>query len=348
MNGNKINKIFIILTPFHYKAFFAIYKNLMHQKDVIIIKESYLDNTLWENTKANIIDLPEEKFRVYDLKSNFFQTISKYRKQVKDIKIKCDQLINDFNWESSISINIGSDRDVFAQVFLNQFYKKFKNINLYAFDEGLGYYDTRKKFDKIKRVVYPILSPLLLGDTINFNKPMGIDKRIDVVYCRFPDLIIKNGYSEYRKLEVRESNSFGKYNPKSTKVLVFSFPNKTIDIADETKISWISSLYKSLPKVEFEIKLHPREELFKDKIKETYPEWKFLSSQHSIEELNYFDYLYIVNFNSSIVIDILFSGYPEDKIITVDFGAKLNLAELYNKTKLISINELTNETEIRF
>lgn len=347
MSGNKINKIFIILTPFHYKAFFAIYKDLMHQSDVILIKESYLDDSLWENTKANIINLPEEKFSAHYLKNNFFKIITKYRNQVKDIKIKCDQLITDFNWESSLTINIGSDRDVFAQVFLNQFYKKFKNIKLYAFDEGLGYYDTRKKFDKIKRVVYPILSPLILTETINFNKPMGIDKRIDVVYCRFPDLIIKNGYSEYRKLEVKESNSFGKYNSKSKKVLLFSFPNNTIDITDETKINWISSLYKSLPEIELEIKLHPREELFKDKVTETYPEWMFLPSQHSIDELNYFDYLYIVNFTSSIVIDILFSGFPEDKIITVDFGAKLSLAELYNKTTLISTNDLTNETKIR-
>lgn len=340
----KIDKVFIVLTPFHLKSFLKKYGGEIKEENVLILKEAYLRNENLADYNSNIINIPENKFRIYDFFETPIKSLIDYRKQILDIRIFCFDLIEKINFELEVIVNIGSDRDIFTQIFLNMIYKKVNlKIKLYAFDEGTGFYDNKDFFDKIKSFLFPILSPILFGEKLYFNKPMGQDKRINEIFCRFPELISKNSFSKYTKLEVRENENKGIYNPNSSTALVFSFPLKDRNIPLSDKILWLSKIYKILEVEKFEVKLHPREEKFQL----TGVSTVFLDGQSPIEDLNYFKYKYIVNFTSSIVMDLLSSGYPADKIITVSFGTKLNLSSLYGKTQYLSLKEILNEDKRR-
>lgn len=351
MSGKEnIDFIFVVLTPFHYKSYLSHYQEAMNNKNVLILKESYIDVSTWKNDKTNFIDIPEEKFSVYNLKKDFLKTIKTYRMFIRNIERFCDdELIGNYNFSDSLTLNIGSDRDIFTQILIKKFYKRpnVRKTSLVAFEEGIGFYDKPSFLESLKKLFYPVISPFLFGVKLHFNKPLGQNKHIDTVYCRFPDLIPKNGFSIYKKSLVKENNNKGVYNSKSKKALVFSFPSSTIDIAEEKKVEWLSNLYDKLNIEEFVIKLHPREEKYnKGLIKPQYV-WTFLDGQYPIEKLNYFDYKYIINFNSSIIMDVLSSNYPKKKIITISLYDKLSIASLYEQTHYISINNLLNENQIR-
>lgn len=350
MSGKReISTLFVVLTPFHYKSFLSEYKDALKNENVLILKEKYIDERFWKESNALILNLPDEKFSIYDLRGNFFNSIWKYRKSIKRIKQHNVELFDQVNFNDALCINIGSDRDVFTQVFLNDIYRRFnqKEITLAAFEEGIGFYDEKSFFEKIKAFIFPIASLLFFGEKLHFNKPQGIDRRINIVYCRFLELIKKNGFSEYKKLEVRENTNKGTYNPESNTALVFSFPSTSIDISEERKVELVSRLYEKLDIDEFVIKLHPREDKYRSELLKSDFNWTFLDGQHPLEELNYFDYKYIINFNSSIILDILSSEYPKKKIITLSLYEKLSIASLYDQTSCMTINDLLNEDKIR-
>jgi hypothetical protein len=348
MTGNmQIDKIFIVLTPFHNKAFSALYKKEMLGSDVLIIKEGYLSDSLWKKSKALIIDNPSKQFRVSELRKDFFNALKGYRSEIKNIQNFCDSLFKEHQFSRNVVVNIGSDRDPFTQIFLNRLFDAMpkKQIELMAFDEGIGYYDNSTLVDSIKRVIYPVLSPILLGEKIGFYKPMGRDKRITKVYCRFPEYIANNGFSKYEKLDIRENDKEGAYNPLSDRILIFSFPSQDLEIPEEQKWKWISSLIEQTDTSEVFVKLHPREK--KPEVTRREQKWTFLDGQFPLEDLNYFDYKYIVNFSSSIVMDIVSSSFPNDKVITIDFGVNLNVSSIYNQTNLIKVNEISSTSKIR-
>ncbi len=336
-----IDRIYIALTPFHFKSFTAKDDPSIMGKNALFFKENIVKLESLELEGVNIVEIIPMEFRIYDFFEDPLNSIRKYRFQIKEIKRFCEMVLHKYSLSENIQINIGSDRDIFTQVFLNTIYRKFsnKNIHLNAFEEGTGYYDKKTTFDHVKSVIFPILSPIFFGEKLHFNKPMGSDRRINTVFCRFPELIKKNRFSTYTKLTVRENLNYGEYNPESTKVLIFSFPLKDRDIAINDKVRWFTLIFNKYTNVEFVIKLHPREELFKI---EGFPV-SFLPSDYKIGDLNYFDYKSIVNFSSSILMDILMSGYPKKKILTIGFGADLKLKKMYEQTEFIRIEDLDNE-----
>lgn len=343
----KVNQIFIVLTPFHKKAFYSHYGEEMNQKNTLILKDQNIDDSLFLNYDSIILTIPYAEFSIFKFQNGFFKTVKNYRHQVKILQQFCDKLLVNKTFDENVTINIGTDRDVFTQIFLNKIYEsKDLKPSLHAFDEGLGFYDTKRLTDKIKKIIYPLLSPILFNEKLKFYKPMGQDSRIDKVYCRFPELISKNGHSIYEKIHTRENNCTGTYNKLSNKTLVFSFPNQDLNIKEELKIEWISAIQELVKTEQIYVKFHPRE-IRPDP--NTWPEVKnwTLIEDITMDHINYFDYKYIANFNSSIVMDLLASGYPADKIITIDFGSKVNISSLYNSTVKLKPNELKNADQIR-
>lgn len=343
----KVNQVFIVLTPFHKKAFYSQYGEQMNQNHTLILQDQNIDNSLFLNYDSTILTIPNAEFSIFKFQDGFFKTVKQYRNQVKILQQFCDKLLGNTIFDKNVIINIGTDRDVFTQIFLNKIYKsKYLKPKLFAFDEGLGFYDNKRFTDKIKKLIYPILSPILFNEKLMFYKPMGQDIRIDKVYCRFPELITKNGHSVYEKIYVRENNNEGSYNSLSNKTLVFSFPNQDLNIKEELKIEWISAIQDIVRTEQIFVKFHPRE------IRPDFEKWPVVKKWTLLEDvtmdnINYFDYKYIANFNSSIVMDLLASGYPSDKIITIDFGSKVNISSLYNSTVRIKPKDLKNADQIR-
>lgn len=337
-----IDRIYIALTPFHYRSFKVKFGPSINERNALLFKESIVKLEAEELKHANVINIPSVDFRIYDFFENPFKSLRVYRGQIKELRKFCELILDKYSFDTDIEINIGSDRDIFTQVFLNRIYRRFsqKELHLNAFDEGVGYYDNKNSFDHIKAVLFPILSPIFFGEKLSFNKPMGSDRRINTVYCRFPELVKRNGFSTYSKLLVRENLNSGEYNPNSNKVLIFSFPLKDRNISIKNKKQWLTLIFDKYPKVEFVIKLHPREEEFN--IDGDYPV-SFLKGNFPVGKLNYFDYKNIVNFSSSVLMDILASGYPPKYILTVGFGADLNLKKMYEQTEFIEIKDLINE-----
>ena len=93
--------------------------------------------------------------------------------------------------------------------------------------------------------------------------------------------------------------------------------------------------------------MHPREDKFDESLMKAKFNWTFLDGQYPLDTLNYFDFKYIINFNSSIIMDILSSAYPPKKIITISLYDKLSIASLYKQTTYINIKSLMNEDKIK-
>lgn len=343
----KIDLIFIVLTPFHYKAFYVKYGSRINSKNVLILKDHNIDDSLFKDVESAVITIPNLKYSYFELKRNTFKSILEFRGHTKKLTNFCKRLFTTFNLDEKIVINIGTDKDIFTQIFLKEIYK-LENISpfLIAFEEGLGFYVTNDFASKTKKIIYPLLSPLLFGIKIRYYRPMGQDFRIKKIYCRYPEYISKNKKMLYEKFEVRENVNSGSYNKSSDKVLIFSFPNQDLNIDHTVKLKWISQIYNIVNAKELHIKLHPAEKWIES---EDYLLTNKVSilTNFLIEDINYFEYKYIVNFNSSVILDILASGYPADKIITIDLGAKLSASSIYDKTIMINPKNLKNVNQIK-
>jgi hypothetical protein len=343
----KIKFIFIVLTPFHLKAFYAKYGDKINNANVIILKGKKLDDSLFPSHEYNLITIPNLNFSIFKFRKNPISTFLKYRYQIKKLSYFSEDLLRTNEIDKDVIINIGTDRDVFSQIFLDKIFKiqNFKPF-LIAFDEGLGFYVGKTFLDHIKKWVYPLLSPILFGVKLRFYKPMGQHQQIKKVYCRYPEFISKKKNINYEKLDIRENKIKGYYNISSGKTLIFSFPNQDLGIDEKIKIKWISLVNTLLSTEETHVKLHPDEKKFEIKSLLFANKCTILNNL-SIEQINYFDYKYIVNFDSSVVLDILASGYPGDKIITIGLGNKINISSIYNKTIKLKIKDLKNANQIR-
>ena len=103
---------------------------------------------------------------------------------------------------------MGTDKDVFTQLLLNDLFKNGSNRKLTLVDEGIGYYVKAARKDKIISVVYGFLTPMFFGSKLLYIKQLGVHPKIKTIYLRAPELL-KEKRSEISNL--RYLHSFTHY-----------------------------------------------------------------------------------------------------------------------------------------
>jgi hypothetical protein len=117
-----------------------------------------------------------------------------------------------------------------------------------------------------------------------------------------------------------KSSQFVKPIKKGT-VLFFSFPEQDLQYDSQKKIALHLSIAQYLQKHgrKLIIKPHPRENVTYLQQNLTHSNIEILDEQQLGEELHYFDYEFIINVFSSVILDIIDSTYPKNNLLTLGY-----------------------------
>ena len=331
-----INKIFIILTPFQYKAMDLLFSDKIKSRNCLVICSELCKNKI---ETYNIEIIPYFFLSRYQIFKNPFKEIVNARKKlnildkfIKGFKIK-------YSYINELEIVLGTDKDNFTQLFLNN----FKNINkIVAVEEGVGFYRRKSYKDKIIAFFYKKTSRILLGYKINYVACLCIDPRINEIYCRFPKLLpYKNLKVKYHKFKFKNSKFFDT-NKERRNILFYSFPEQ-----DGAKVfTFKEEIYKRVYKrflLEEEImyiKPHPRENIFEiEEFIKRHPKVKLLNSKIIGEDINFYTYSKIINYSSSVIMYIMQTGFPKKDIITIGIKKEPQIS-FFKKTNYIQLKNL--------
>ena len=310
-----LENIFVVLTPFQLKMMKEVYEEKLKSSGTVIFHTRHVPIES-ENFQSTCIEIQFETFSFIELQRSPLKSIKAYREQIKVIKNYVNRFIERVDLGNKLQIVIGTDKDIFTQVLLNKLYTfNRKQLKLHAVEEGLGYYIKEDSKDKFKAFIYRLLTPVLFGERIIYHRQLGTDHRINKLFVRLPNMLPAHKNligKEISELKLHESIPS---SPKTTnKVLIFSFPNEDYAISSDDKKVIYEKLLTNLKGRDIVIKPHPREstEVFK-----SFPEIDILEKSKVGEDLDYFQFEMILNFSSSVIIDILSRGYPVDRIFTI-------------------------------
>jgi hypothetical protein len=259
-------------------------------------------------------------FKVFSLRELVkapFARIPEYRKRLAAIRAYLRQALSDLEIDESLQVVIGTEKDNFTQVLLNLIYEKEAwQPRLIAVEEGLGYYIKENFADRVISFLYRSLTPMLFGEKLSYHKQLGTDSRIDQRYVRLPQSIPHyRGKPLKNLMSVQLATPSAPKEPEKGKVLVFSFPNEDFGMDDVGKQELLHALCTMWEGREIIIKPHPRESVGAFRC---FPEVRIMDRSGVGEDLDYFQYEQIVNFTSSVIIDILAQGYPCERIVTIE------------------------------
>lgn len=277
-------------------------------------------------------------FSIHQIKKSPIRTLFFYKEKLQQINTHIKDLLSTYDLNLT-KIVIGTDKDNFTQILLNNIYsckKTANNVELHAVEEGLGFYVRENKKDKLLKLIYRSLTPILFGFKLEYHKLLATDKRISFIHLRLPELRPKTTHNKnviLKKIPIPLSKEAKTGHGKN--VLIFSFPNQDYDISDGQKADYFKIILSKLKGYDVIVKPHPREnvEVFKN-----FNGIKVLSRKSTGEKLNYHEYVKIINFASSVIIDILMRDYPTNQIYTI-FLKNIEFS-FFEATNCIDIGQL--------
>jgi len=226
---------------------------------------------------------------------------------------------------------------------LNDLYKSSSVKKLTVVDEGIGFYVNKNIKDELLSLTYRLLTPVFFGSKLYYIKRLGVYPKIDTIYLRTPELLKnKNNKISYIQFSLNNQIEESLEIPKGN-VLLFSFPDQNYQIQKGLKNKIIKEIayYLNENGKKLIIKPHPRENLNELKaFLSNINNIQILDNNFSGEELDYFDYEIIVNFFSSIILDLIDRKYPNKRIFTIGFTKKPEIC-LGENLKYCSINNFS-------
>ena len=318
----KIQHLFIILTPFQKTVIYQLFEEKLKLGNTLVLCSEYVNI---EDIYSEYETLKNYKFSRERLFTQPFKYFELTRENVKKAKESINELHQRFEFSSDLEIYLGTDKDVFTQLFLNDLYKNEDNHKLTLVDEGLGYYVRPQAKDKLFSLIYRILTPVFFGSQLRYIKQLGSHPKINDVYLRAPELLQdKKKHINYIQFNLDNQNN-GYREVSKGKVLLYSFPNQTYGISTSVKMEIITDIAQHLAKFNktLVIKPHPREIVTEiQQLTDVSQNIQLLNHSLPGETLDYFDYELILNFFSSIIIDLLNKKYPKKRIFTIGFTKK--------------------------
>ena len=310
-----VKNIFVILTPFQHKMMELVFGDALKSGDTVLFYTRHvpIEMNLYE---GQCVEIRFKPFSFIDLKKSPFRNFKAYKKEIKNIENYVRHFIQTNTFDANLNIVLGTDKDNFTQILLNLIFKeKSFNVVLHAVEEGLGYYVKESGADRFKAFVYKVLTPVLFGQRLLYHRQLGTDPRINKLYVRLPDMLPKHKGLRGKDITELAQEYSEPGNPSgSNKVLIFSFPNKDYDIDADRKKEIYQTLLMKLDGKQIYVKPHPREET---DVFDQFTDVHVLDKTSIGEELDYFQYGAIINFSSSVIIDILHREYPAERIFTI-------------------------------
>lgn len=340
MSSNKSINWLIVLTPLQLRNTLTVLG--IEEIDTIFytenVKLSEISSSL---SKAKLVKIPDNVFRKSDLIRVPFRSLIVYRKLINQFVTIAEQY--SIALGKKVNLYCGSDKNLYVQLLALKIKEQGKLSMLISVDEGAGHYCKERPYWRIKDCLYRILSPLLLGVPYDYVDVMGTWKNTNQVWVRWPERL---GYcakdKEYKKIYKQVSQHSLLNNSDGKKALVLSSPLATdrfMSEKDEEKL--LQNIIQNLKLKGYDIVLkpHPRdtEQKFLPFLKDSYV--SMLNGNELAENLPYGEYKLVINFGSSVVMDMLNAGFPPDRIITVDVIGVIKRVPLFNTTKVCTSNK---------
>ena len=340
----QIRSLLIVRTPFHLRAMHHLFPEIMESESSLFLYGDYVDSEL---IKSNKIELKNYNFSQKRIFGNPLKYVIPLRRDVKEIKNTISGLRNTYDFSDDLIIYLGSDKDVFTQLLLKRLSKLTNQV--IAIDEGLGFYVLTNIRDRFVQLIYGIFTPLLFGSRLHYIKRLGTHPLINKVYLRDVELLAKKKKSiEYIPFEISSEQEIREIE-KGT-VLLYSFPEQDYLYAADKKISKYREMAEYLKHHgrNIVIKPHPREdsEVLINGLSEM-DNVTILDRSQLGESIDYFEYEYIINVFSSVILDILGKNYPRNRLITLSMTAKLPI-DFGRALEFHNFNTFKNNQILRF
>lgn len=320
------NNIVILLTPFHKIAIEKCLPELINEEDTLILHSELIS----PQSKGNLVRIPNLKAK--DFLRKPFTTYVKFKKYLKYCRNISTEFISSCAAEN-IKLVLGTEKDTFTQVFLNELYKTRQTVELIFVEEGIGYYKKEPKLSL--KPIYNITTKLLFCQKIQRVDVLGTDKRANKVFCRFPEYIKKKPFVIYEKFCLT-SKRYNKAQAKN-EMIIFTVPPQDHGITNTAAIDLIEKI--AVNNVEYDcivIKPHPRDNTNYDLL--ISKKIKTINKHLTAENLNFNNYGLVVHFNSSIIFYLLEINFPKNKIISI---LPKNERTIFNEnTKQLFVNYL--------
>ncbi|MBP7653141.1 hypothetical protein KA977_06945 [Candidatus Dependentiae bacterium] len=344
----------IIKTPFHLRQFLRVAedntnKDFYGREYVFFISQYVNKEYLIEKfPSSKIVEIRDYKFRQIDFLKNPLVKLLEYRRFIYSLKIKISRYVAPYK-NMSIRLIIFSEKDVFTQIFIFQLKQVADSIKITAIDEGASYYNKNKPIDYFLKIIYPPISKIFFNFPYKYYRVFGTSSVIDDVYVRWEHLLnYRNPNKIYYKMKV-ENNGCAKQINGTRKVLIItSCLSEGRLMSKKSEIEMYNILFRSLNEAGFNIyvKIHPLESESKflkyvnsDKI-------NIIENIDIAEDIDFFEYAYIINFGSAVVLDMIEKNYPADRIITIDkIGISKNCS-IYRMTKLATLKNISEYLKI--
>ena len=333
----KIDNLVIITTPFHKEVVEKIFPNLINESSTLVLYSKFVDASTICTHKILLFDYKFSRSELFSKPlKNYKNTVTKFRKVKNDV----ENINQKFNFSNNLKIVICSDSDIFTQLMLNSLFKQDNKRELIAIEEGLGFYLRTTLKDKLFALIYKVLTPILFGSKLYYVKRMGVYPKIKTIYVRDITLLPKKlkNIDKYKEFSLNRVLADKKPIMKGV-ILFFSFPDQDYQMDESIKyklILEIANFAKKRNKV-LTIKPHPRENIRPEKFKGL-TNIVILDKSIVGESLDYYDYEFIINFFSSIILDIVEYDYPKSNLLTIGLLQK-PLIEFKDGLKYCSLKD---------
>jgi hypothetical protein len=323
-----------LITPFHLRQYIKISnQEAIKDKDEIIFYSIYIDRKAIQNAFPDAQIHPIE---IPSIPANFFFDLNFYSK-IKSLKIQMQKL-KTFLYliltrKSDVGVNLFffTEKDFFTQylIFICLKFVPKDNLTIITADEGTGnYIEKRQLKGFIKKIIYKSWTGLILKFPYSYYRILGTHPKINIYYARLPEKIpFKSTKIKYKKILPDKT-----INPlllkSSNQVLIL--PNPLTQINEVIKICEEVVAFNLRPV----IKPHPRENI--SQYENISKSFQILDNTKTSESLKYSDYILIINFRSSAIIDLLQRGYPENNIITYTSTKPKSIISIFNRTQIIN------------
>lgn len=311
----KINNLVIITTPFHKKVVEKLFPGLINDSKTLVLYSKFVDIDGVSGHKRALFDY---KFSRSELFSKPIKNYKKTALKLRKAKNEAEIINKEFDFSNTLKVVICSDKDIFTQLILNMLFKNNNIIELIAIEEGLGFYIRTTLKDKLFELIYKAVTPVLFGSKLYYIKRLGVHPKINTIYVRDISLLPKKikYIDKYKEFSLNKTENKKIINQGA--LLFFSFPEQDYQMKKDVKYNLILEIasFAKKRKKQLIIKPHPRESIDNEKFK-LLDNVTVLDKAKLGENLDYFDYEFIINFFSSIILDILENDYPKSNLLTI-------------------------------
>lgn len=319
LKNSSLPKVCILLTPFQIIQLIRVQKELGLNFDntIFFVKKSIDYRLILESFKnPHVVVISDYFINRFDIFRQPFKQLGLVRSFFKSFKL---QIFNTINKDQKYDVYVGTEKDMFSQVFFIEMRKNNCLNFLIGIDEGLGYYTTPFKKDKYLKFFYKLLSPILVGYKLDYFSVLGTSSWYTHLILRFPDDVHSlNQNVKYISFNNEAKLKFLENKPLD-EILIFTYPfseDENWDLKREEELN--ESVIKNLSSYTVKLKPHPRENISKfTKIKSNY-EFDIIDQKISAENIDLKMYKYVVHFGSSIILDFYEKGFPMERCVTID------------------------------